>query len=224
MQKDKSSVIADIIRNEVIGDDAETRNKFLECFPDQVEEFISLMTAAFENWKDFDGRINGDEKKAHISAIIYGAINNMIVSMKLFLLGYFTAAGNVQRHVLEALPLACLCASKDLNVLDRYIDGKYSTSKAIRDIIRHHERLGIKKDALLIFQKSSELYDKYSHPTLLSTTAHVSLVKKGKELFLGASFDTGKMKGYEKEISSRVNLARVFENFINGVRSNVDAW
>ena len=48
MQKDKSSVIADIIRNEVIGDDAETRNKFLECFPDQVEEFISLTTAALD--------------------------------------------------------------------------------------------------------------------------------------------------------------------------------
>jgi len=224
MQKDESSVNADIIRNEVIGDDADTRNKFLECFTDQVEEFISLMIAAFENWEKFDGLINGDEKKAHISAIIYSAINNQIVSMKFFLSGYATAAGNMQRQVFELVALACLCSSKELDVIDRYTDDKYSTTKAIRNALRHYNILKLNKDALLMLRKSSEFYDKYSHPTLLATTVHVSLAKKGKELFLGASFDPGKMEGYEKEISSRVSIARVFENFIDGIRANIDAW
>jgi len=216
--------IADIIRNEVIGDDADTRNKFLECFSGQAEEFILLMIAAFENWEKFDGRINGDEKKAYISAVIYSAINSTIVSMKLFLSGYATAAGNIQRQALESIALACLCASKDLDVLDRFIDGKYSTNKAIRDAMRSYKSLGLNRDSILRLEKSSQFYDKYSHPTLLAITTHVSFVKKGEELFLGASFDPGKMKGYEKEISSRVSLARAFENIIHGIGTNVDAW
>ena len=71
--------------------------------------------------------------------------------------------------------------------------------------------------------RGSKHYDKLSHATLFASTVNVSLAERGK-LFLRASFDSGKMKGYKKEVSGRVGLARVFENFINGIRAEVDAW
>jgi hypothetical protein len=43
-------------------------------------------------------------------------------------------------------------------------------------------------------------------------------------LYLGSSFDTGKLEAYKKDVDSRVSLAKVFENFIEGVRNNIRKW
>jgi hypothetical protein len=39
--------------------------------------------------------------------------------------------------------------------------------------------------------------------------------------YVGASFDKDKSDAYKKEVSGRVNLAKVFENFIESVKANV---
>ena len=162
-------------------------------------------------------------KKAHISALIYSAINNHIVSLKLFLSGYIIAAGNLQRQVIETVALALLCSAANLNILDCYIDNKYSTNKAVRDVLRHYDKINLNKNALQVLERSRDFYDEYSHPTQLTLTNLISFSKSGK-LYLGATFDEGKLEQYAKELNGRVSLAMVFDNFIDGVKANVEKW
>ena len=64
-----------------------------------------------------------------------------------------------------------------------------------------------------------KFYDNYSHPTLRTIAASVSFSEDG--LYVGSAFDKAKLEAYEKEVSGRVSLAKVFPNFVDGVISNV---
>ena len=43
-------------------------------------------------------------------------------------------------------------------------------------------------------------------------------------MYVGSSFDEGKLADYKKEVQSRISLANTFSNFIDGVRANVQKW
>ncbi len=51
----------------------------------------------------------------------------------------------------------------------------------------------------------------------------MSFSQKGG-LYVGASFDEGKVEAYKKETNGRVGLAKVFPNFVDGVTGNVAKW
>ena len=221
-ETDYSEVLA-IISAEVTGDSPEVRQNYLKHFSNQTEKFISAMSKAYIGWREFDSNIGSDIKKAHISALIYSAINNHIISLKLFLSGCTIAAGNLQRQVIESIALALLCSAANLDILDRYMDNKYSTNKAVRDVLRHYDKLNLNKDALQVLERSRDFYDEYSHPTQLTLANLISFSESGK-LYLGATFDEGKLEQYAKEVNGRISLAMVFDNFIDGVRANVKKW
>ena len=80
----------------------------------------------------------------------------------------------------------------------------------------------MKKDAVDDLVKHQKFYHKYSHPTWLTLAAGVSFSEKG--FYVGASFDEGKISAYTKEVNTRVSLAKVFPNFIDGVKVNLNQW
>lgn len=211
------------IRTEITSDNAEVRAEFLKRFGPAVEKFSAAMARAFGNWRTLDAEIKGDEKRAYVSALVFTAVTLHIQSMKLFLSGHQVAAGNMSRQVVESIALALACSSKELNVLDRFIEGKYSTNDAVRDAMRHCDKLGVNKDAATTLSNTQDFYNKYSHPTHLTLAIGMSFSKAGL-LYVGASFDEGKLDAYKKEIEARVSLAEVFPNFVDGVRANVAKW
>lgn len=109
---------------ETTKDIPDVRLSFLKKYGNQVNKFIDEMSHAFLKWRSLDSETGENEKKAHVSALVYSAINLHIVSMKLFLSGYIVAAGNLERQVIETIALAILCASKSIDVLERYIQNK----------------------------------------------------------------------------------------------------
>jgi hypothetical protein len=215
--------VFDQIRAEITQDIADVRESFLKEFGHQVNKFIELMTKAFINWRSIDSSIGIDEKKGHVAALVYSAITLHILSMKLFLSGHIVASGNLERQVLETIALALLCSSKSLTVLERYMAQKYSTQKAVDEAIKHSKMLDINKKAIEGLKRAHEFYHKYSHPTLLTIVSHVSFsVDSG--LYVGASFDEGKLENYKKEVMNRIGLANVFNSFIEAVKSNLARW
>lgn len=210
------------IRNEIIHEDKEVRDQFLKNFSSHVDEFISEMAVTFQKWRSFDDTIQGEKDKAAISAILYSAIALHIASMELMLSGNIIAAGNSQRQVLESIAMAFLCSGKSLDVLNRFMNQQYSPNKAIRDVIKHASKLNLKPDGLDVLKKSYEFYHNYSHLTYMTIASFVSFSEEG--LYVGSSFDDEKVSDYEKEIKSRVNLARTFSNVVDGVTLNVSKW
>ena len=213
----------DTIFKELTSDDSEVRAEYLKHFEADAKNFAGSMAQAFIKWREFDTPIKDDEKRAHVSALVYVAITLNVLSMKLFLSGHIVAAGNLFRQVLEGIALALLCSGKDLDVLNRFMENKYSSNDAVRDVLRHGEKLSLQADALDVLKKSQEFYHKYSHVTKMTIAAVTSFSQKGS-LYVGASFDDGKLDAYKKENDGRISLASVFPNFVDGVVVNVSKW
>lgn len=143
--------------------------------------------------------------------------------MRLFLTGYIIAAGNIQRQVIETLALATLCSCKSIDVLKRFLEGSYSSNKSIRDALRYATKINVKKDSMKVLKDSWNFYHKFSHPSNITLASHIRFSDEGGTIF-GSSFDEGKLDEYKKEMAGRVNLARIFPNFVRDIQANVDAW
>ena len=212
----------DKILSEITSDDADTRREYLTRFEADARSFSELMAEAWMRWRSLDDTIEKSEKLAYVSGLVYMSITLQIQSMKLLLSGHTVAAGNMFRQVLESLALGLLCSSKRQNVLQRFIDDQYSTNKAVRDVIRDAAQLGVLKDGLKVLKQAQDFYSKYSHPTRLTFASVTPL--SGKGVYVAASFDEDKIFAYEKEISTRLGLAKTFPSFIVAVKLNVEKW
>ena len=123
---------------------------------------------------------------------------------------------------MEAIALALLCSSKQLKVLKRFIEDKYFPSDAVRDLLRHYGKLGLREDGVRVLKDAQVFFHKLSHPTKMTIAEITSLSVEG--LYVGGSFDEGKVFEYDNEVYGRVSLARVFANFVEAVKSNVAKW
>jgi hypothetical protein len=101
------------------------------------------------------------------------------------------------------------------------MEDKYSTNKAVYDVMKHQKILCIKREALEILKKGRSFYDKFSHPTFMTLASVLDLSMLGP-MFFGASFDEGKLQVYAKEIRSKINFSRIINNIIDGVWHNLD--
>lgn len=148
------------ILREITSDDSEIREEYLKHFEEAAKGFAVSMAKAFMKWRDFDNNVKGDKRRAYVSALVYVAITLHVLSMKDFIAGQSVAAGNLSRQVLECIALAFLCSGKELDVLKRFMEDKYSSNDAIRDVRRHHKKLSLKGDALEKMKRSQDFYHK----------------------------------------------------------------
>jgi hypothetical protein len=211
----------ELTKSVLIGSDATpVRERFLQEYASEVEDFISNMESAFIHWAKVAPDFEADMGGAHVSALVYGSLATHVTSMKLFLEGLMIPAGNAQRYVLESIAMALLAANPSLGFRERYARGEYSTSKAIRDLKRNAKRLGISSGGAQQLDDHSKLYDQYSHPTLLTLASLMTLRELESKTVFGSVFDDGKKAAYDREIRSRVSLASVLPNYIEGVHDN----
>jgi hypothetical protein len=207
---------------EITSDEPDVRRFYLERYAEQVDVFGTGMANAVLAWRDLDAWAKKEEARAYVAMLVYCAITLHIQSMRLFLSGHPIAAGSLSRQVVEAIALALLCSSKQLTVLQRFIEDKYSSNDAVRDLLKHYKKLGLRKDGVEVLKKAQDFFHKFSHPTKMTLAAIISFSVEG--LYVGASFDDGKVAEYDKEVSNRVSLAGVFANFVEAVKGNVAKW
>lgn len=210
------------LQEELTQDIPEIRNEFLKRFKQDIEEFIEYLITAYLSWQKIESMIKDDKKMAYIGALAFTALNLHIVSFKLFLSGYPVAAGNLQRQVIETLALLILCSEKSLDFLNRYITGKYSPNKAIKDLKKQQKKLAINENAVMALEKGHNFYHKYSHPSPMTIAEQIRF--SDQALILGAAFDIVKIEEYSKEVNGKVGLARVIGNVIEGVTGKIANW
>jgi hypothetical protein len=211
----------DTIYKELTSDDSEVRSEYLKLFAPDAKRFSEAMARAVIAWRPLDNE-SKDERTGYVAALCYAAITLHVVSLKLLLSGHIVAAGNLSRQVTESIALALLCSGKELGILDRFIGDKYSSNDAVRDALRAWDKLGLKPDSAQPLKDSQTFYHKYSHISRLTLASLISFSEEG--IYVGASFDDGKIDAYKKEVAGRVSLAEAFESFIEGVKANMAKW
>lgn len=178
------------------------------------------MAEAFLLWKEFDRNPARDERKAHVSAFIFRAMNCHVQALHLFLSGLPIPSAHMERQVLESIAMAFLCSCGTLDVAERYMTDRYSTTKAIDALVKHQKRLNLERESVLMLKKVHSLYDKASHPTLLNLAFNIRSGVGGPGICFGPAFDEGKADLYRTEMNRLCSLATTFPNFVEGVARN----
>ncbi len=217
----------DIGRDQIISvlfgdEDPLIREQFIEKYSAEIEQFVVLMTYAFEEWSRVDKILTKKktEPDAYITALLYTALHSHVVSLKLYISGLLVASGNTQRYVYECVALAFLLSRPSLGVVEKYMNDKYSPTKAVRDVVRNHETLKLDREALKTLESSIKFYDKFSHPTRLSLGGAIYLSGNGGQIIFGGAYDKDKEFAYAKEFKSKIGFAEIFPNLIQGVELN----
>jgi hypothetical protein len=211
-----------MILREITTDDPDVRASFLKRYTAQAERFAGHMAQAMLAWRQLAAKVDEHPKLVFVVNIVYCAIALHIQSVKLFLSGQIVAAGNLTRQVLEAIATALLSSGKELDVLDRFVADQYSTKNAVRHVLRKWEKLNLLKPGVAALAEAEEFYHLYSHMSKMTVASVTSFAENA--LYVGASFDEGKLDAYDKEMQSRVDLAAVFPNFVEAVTTNVGKW
>jgi hypothetical protein len=224
---DRTSEIAKlytIVLGELKSTDEGARTAFDREFGDRLPIFAQSMSEALDRWHLFrDPIADDDQRRLTVSAILFTALNQNIISYKLFMTGYTVASGALFRQVLEGVSLGFLCSAKSLTVLDRFIEDKYSTKNAVAELAKHAQKVHVNRTALQSLIKSYDFYHKYAHLTPLTIAAGANFSDGGAPN-VGAYFDPGKLLEYRKEIRGRIGFTKILTNVIFGVAKNVAAW
>jgi hypothetical protein len=204
--------------------DAEARSEFFAHFGTEAKEFTNYTAAALDKWSSLHDAVpEDDHRRRAIVAILFTAINLHTSSFKLFMSGHTVAAGSLFRQVLESVSMALLCSAKGQTVLDRFLEDKYKTNKAVQHLVSNHKAANVKHDAVEVLKNANNFYHKYAHLTKL-TIATGANFELGGVPNIGAFFDPAKAPEYKKEVAGRVSLAKVFPNLIDAVIHNIAAW
>jgi hypothetical protein len=216
-----SKISIDDIKESLLGvNDPAIRFLFVERYSQSLEVFAEKMHIAFEKWHAFDQHTNKDLVYAHISALTYAALNTHLIAMKMFLEGLFVPAGNSQRYVLECIATAFLVSKPSLGYLKRFVEGKYSTTKSIHQVMKIASKLELDEAAFKVLDEQRKLYDETNHPTLFSFAGIIAGEGHRAKIILGASYDENKLFAYDREIKSRVDLASLMPDFVSIVQNN----
>lgn len=198
--------------------DEVARSEFFRHFRAQSDEFATHTAEALQQWVHYHSMLY-EGRAWYVAMMLYTAINQNLSSYKLFMSGHTVAAGCQFRQVLEAIAMAVLCSSDELEVFERFEADKYSTNDAVRDLGRHGVKLGMNRDALTVLLQSYKFYHDYSHISKLTIAAGANL-GEGSVPHLGAFFDEGKLQQYTSEVNSRVSLTRQLPNLVHFVAGN----
>ena len=222
----------DIIK-EIFDVNSEIINNFSKHFSKELLDFAELFSEAYKKHLELDRLITGPSNLqiAHVSGLVFMMLDNLLISVKLFVMGYQIPSGNLMRQVIESIPLMILCSLKD-NIRIKMKNNKtktihYYTSflknkseaqshKAIHHLEMNYQDIGINKDEIDTLKKARKFYHNYSHPTQLGMATKISFEVPNTS-FIGGCFDSGKIKEYKKELVHRNNFCRIIPNIIDGL-------
>ena len=104
----------DEIVKEFYYDNSEVINEFTVHFSKEILEFAELFSEAYKKYLELNRLIKDTEnkQKAYVVGITYFLLDNLLTSVKLFIMGYAIPSGNLIRQVIESVALATLCSLK----------------------------------------------------------------------------------------------------------------
>jgi hypothetical protein len=227
----------DAIVKELFHNNTEILNEFSDQFSKELLEFAELFSKAYRNHLELDRLIKDTENLqiAYVSGLTYLLLDNLLTSVKLFILGYQIPSGNLMRQVLESVALAILCSLKDkitisikkkktkeIHFYTSFFnqESEAKSSLALKYLEANSDKIGINKNAIETLKVLRSFYHNFSHPGELSLATLISFEKRGK-LYICGSFDEGKIVQYKKELIQRINFCKVLPNIIQGLINNV---
>ena len=207
---------------EVFDDDRWVKDKFSEFLASEILRFSETLAPSFSLFESLNQQAKTVQASL-VAGFIHGVLDDLVISTKLLVSGKLMASGNVMRQVIEGICISIMCASdKLLEIHGEKLmywqcmeanDPRVMGHKAVRQVGKNRETLGVEQDSIERIKKAKEHYDQFSHPGLIGIASRVSMGEVGP-IFVGGSFDEAKLDAYRVEIRERIGLCGVLPDLI----------
>jgi hypothetical protein len=198
------------------------RQSFLDALSSELVDFAPMMGQAFDLCERFREFSEGNDSREMVYWLLFNAVQGHLTSMRIFVDGFLVPSCSLQRQVLESIAMALLVSKPELGFAERFSNEKYSSSKAIQDVIRRADTLSIDRAGMETIKSMARFYDQFSHPTLMTIALYNSFDEPEKRC-IGGNFDQAKIEQYKIEGASRVKLAELLCNAISGIGGGMES-
>ena len=191
------------IRDAVFGTNVTVHAQFRSHFGEELERAIAALT---DGYREFQ-RLQSDVAVSEHAASVLASLHHLVS-------GYSIASGHMMRQFTESVAMALLCLDARTGVYAHYADhpDTYPVHRAPERLRRREvrrvleERVEFLPDAWEVVLKMADLYDFFSHASVVALTFHTLRGPSGGAV-LGAEFDAGKLELYRSDIVRRRSAA-----------------
>jgi hypothetical protein len=200
--------------------------QFQEHFSTEILQFGEALVPALRQFPGFADSCAHNVQTGLIGAFVHGVLDDLVVSVKLLLMGKLGPSGNAYRQALEGICMSAMCAHEDtLLIGDKeqtywqliVDDSKSATGDlAARQFLKNWERLGLNLPGVEQLKDALAAHHEHSHAGRLAVANRMDLGPDGC-IHFGGHFDPAKLEGYGLEIKQRINGARWAVELIDGL-------
>ncbi len=203
--------------------------QFQNDFSETVLLICELTKKCYVGFLQFENHKEPDEQFLYLSAHVYTLVESLYTSVKLLVHGFLAPSGNQFRVALEAMTLSVLLSWRGDLLLEKksnrlvmrnfYEDflkeERWTRSHlAIKILDKNRDKLGLSTDAMSLLNAAKDLYNSYSHVSLLSISA--GIVSLDRVLF-GGGYEHEQKLLFEKELHIRKQFIEKVPSFLESL-------
>lgn len=225
-QKDNFLDSAQAIIAELFDSNEAIKGQFQEHISDDILQFGAALAPALQRFPNFADSCIGTVQTELVAAFVHGVLDDLIVSVKLLLMGKLGPSGNTYRQALEGMCMAAMCAHGDTLLIGEkeqaywqlIVEDSRSAAGdlAVRQFLKNWERLGLNLTGAEQLKDALAAHHEHSHAGRLAIANRMDLGANGR-IYFGGHFDTEKLEGYCLEMKQRINTAGWAVELIDGL-------
>jgi len=204
------TLTADDVRIILFSGNEDTRNKFLQHFREEIDNFVSEIARSYNRLQEMPPRVRHEKRSAWVDEFLFAAFNGLLTSFHLLISGFNIPAGNLMRHYGEATAMALLLSHRQINTFDILEkEFRFPVQNALNMVKkkRNTQLLKVNQQGWERFIEITSFYDQYSHPSVFAAAStHVFSSPGSRQI--GGEFDLEKKDAYQKEIRLAISAAK----------------
>ncbi|WP_175998267.1 hypothetical protein [Burkholderia stabilis] len=215
----------ELVRLALLDDDRAVRAKFAKHLGAELDRLASTLAECFERLPTLHTRVAAvrTQRGSLMDVLVFGVLDDIVISTKLLVSGKGTAAGNLMRQAIEGVAMSLLCSIDGEVVLDARskkgdLRGEYwslvmvddprvQAQRAIQQLTWNADLLAVDPTGVAELAAVAKHYSSLSHAGIMTVLSRVALNASGQPT-VGGSFDPDKLDWYCRELDWRVRLSR----------------
>lgn len=204
--------------------------QFRQTISDLLVQYAEALAPAFKRFHSFAEECGHNVQTGLVGAFVHGVLDDLVISVKLLVMGKLGPSGNAYRQALEGVCMAAMCAyggtllvgEKEHNYWQLVVDDDKAARGDLvaRQFLRNAERLGLNSDGAKQLQESLAAHHDHSHAGRLALANRMELGPNGM-IYFGGHFDPAKIEAYRLEMKQRIIGAKWLVELLHALSPQV---
>lgn len=209
------------VMTELFNAEEDIKAQFSAAVSSQLIEFAEVFAPTYAAFQNFAKASGGNQHRALTAGLLHGVIDDLLMSIKVMVMGNLTASGNLARQASEGLCMALLCGQDGTVLVKKKKTLKEITywkfllannplvegNKACAQVLINHERLGLTQAIAQDIKNVISTHHSHSHAGVMAMVNRMDLGGTNR-IYYGGHFDSEKVEAYRLEVLQRTKVCR----------------